>query len=233
MRGDVRRMAKMVGVGTSLTLFYLVGVGRAEIIANLELPAAASTAYGTATGISNLQGWAYTTAPGAEIQRLIDVFIDDSFAFNAPCCSSRGDVQAVYPDAPVLTGFSAAYNWQLLVSGNHRIRVVIRSSAGEERVLTRTIETLRPFGVAFVRDVTTHFFGGACTLFGDPLSSSPTAVVGLSNLRFRTSQKFFPCGDGTTVLRWDRATQDFKTIVHCTPGSASEAFLYTSEDLID
>lgn len=79
----------------------------AEIMGNLEAPD------GFASGISNVQGWAYTTTEGAELIQPFPVLINGVEQFKVPCCGDRGDVQDAFPGAPLLTGFSGVYNWGL------------------------------------------------------------------------------------------------------------------------
>ena len=79
----------------------------ADIFGELEAPS------GFASGISNVQGWAFTNTPGAELIQPFDVLIDGEVQFRVPCCGDRGDVQDNFPGAPLLSGFSGAYNWGL------------------------------------------------------------------------------------------------------------------------
>ncbi len=86
----------------------------------LQSTAANAAIFGTleapdefASGISNVQGWAYTDTPGAELVQPFDVLLDGEVQFQVPCCGDRGDVMAANPGAPLQTGFSAVYNWGL------------------------------------------------------------------------------------------------------------------------
>jgi hypothetical protein len=95
-----------------------------EIVAIVEEPSCEG-----ASGISSIRGIAYSTQPGASIERLIRVKFDESTAeeisIDVPCCSSRGD-------APVLlSGFSGAFNWCLLQPGKHSITLEFASSTGK------------------------------------------------------------------------------------------------------
>ncbi|MDG2307666.1 MAG: hypothetical protein P8R42_24030 [Candidatus Binatia bacterium] len=98
-----RAVLALVGLGFSLQ----ATPARAEIIGTLELPSV------YASGISNVQGWVYTTTPGAELIQPFAVLIDSVEKFKVPCCGDRGDVQETHPGAPLLTGFSGVYNWGL------------------------------------------------------------------------------------------------------------------------
>lgn len=105
-----------------------------------ELPPPASQ--GVATGVSNIQGWTYSTAgsiTSVRIERNGQHFL------TIPCCSERGDVKGSNPSIPVLTGFSAASSWGLLGNGPTQITLVIRDSANNELRETRTINSVQPF----------------------------------------------------------------------------------------
>ena len=120
------------------------------IVANLEAPFLPSEgAASTASGISNVQGWAYTTSPGAEIDRHIEVFIDGTFAMLVPCCGDRRDVEAA--GGTLLSGFSGVYNWGLLATGAHELEVRIKSTIGEELTIRRDLRTSRFGDYPFVQ----------------------------------------------------------------------------------
>ncbi len=57
------------------------------------------------------------------------------------CCSSRGDVRAVFPVTPRRSGFSGVFNWCLLPPGKHTISLLFESSTGKTLTLTREIIT--------------------------------------------------------------------------------------------
>lgn len=125
----------------------------------LELPS------GVASGISNVQGWAYTTTEGAELVQPFAVLIDGVEQFKVPCCGDRGDVQATNPGAPLLTGFSGVYNWGLAWVGLNPVlasadrpqgilipppsteilvQVVVTDTAGGSKVLSKTVDLAHP-----------------------------------------------------------------------------------------
>ena len=142
------------------------------IVANLEAPLPLTEgAASIASGISNVQGWAYTTSPGAEIDRHIEVFIDGVFAMLVPCCGDRRDVEAA--GGALLSGFSGVYNWGLLATGAHEIEVRIKSTIGEELTIRRDLRTARFGGHAFVQTLEfTNGTGGSYT--GGTLSCETT-----------------------------------------------------------
>ena len=157
--------------------------GSGGIVANLETPVLGIDGIAAdATGISNVQGWAYTTTPGAEIERHVEVFIDGEFAMLVPCCGDRGDVEAA--GGPLLAGFSGVYNWGLLASGSHEMKLVIKSTIGEELIIVRNLNTARFGDQPYVREMEfTNGSGGAYT--GDTLSCETVPVSAPENSCFR------------------------------------------------
>jgi len=124
----------------------------AEIKGTLELPD------GFASGVANVQGWAYTTTPGAELIQPFAVLINGVEQFKVPCCGDRGDVKDAHPEAPLLTGFSAAYNWGLAVPAapikalpqgglgppQLVVQVVVTDTMGGLKILSKTVDLYHP-----------------------------------------------------------------------------------------
>lgn len=114
-----------------------------------ELPP--STANGIASGISNFQGWAFSSAGAITSVRLER---NGSTVITAPCCSERGDVKNSIPGAPLNTGFAAVVNWGNLGDGTSNFTLVIRDSAGNERRETRSVQTVQILnGVPFAANL--------------------------------------------------------------------------------
>lgn len=195
------------------------------IVANLETPILGIDGIAAdATGISNVQGWAYTTTPGAEIKRHVEVFIDGEFAMLVPCCGDRGDVEAA--GGPLLAGFSGVYNWGLLESGSHELKVVITSTIGEQMVIVRELNTARFGNHPFVREMEfTNGSGGEYT--GGTLSCETVPVSAPENMSSQATVRCFNwlaearnsstlCEgnnpDNALYLAFDRSSQSFKTV---------------------
>ena len=87
-----------------LPLAIVLGAGPAEaaITAVLESPNE------VASEVSNIQGWAFTTTPGASLTPPFKVYVDGDEVLEIPCCGARADVREVHPDAPLATGFLIA-----------------------------------------------------------------------------------------------------------------------------
>ncbi|MDG1400030.1 MAG: hypothetical protein P8R45_04730 [Candidatus Binatia bacterium] len=200
-------------------------LGAGGIVANLETPILGIDGVAAdATGISNVQGWAYTTTPGAEIERHVEVFIDGEFAMLVPCCGDRGDVEAA--GGPLLAGFSGVYNWGLLESGAHELKVVIASTIGEELVIYRDLNTARFGDHPFVREMEfTNGSGGEYT--GGTLSCETVPISAPENMSSQATVRCFnwlaeaPSSstlcegnnpDNALYLAFDRSSQSFKTV---------------------
>ncbi len=150
----VRGALVLAGMG----LLLHASPASAEIFGLLELPS------GVASGTSNVQGWAYTTTPGAELIQPFDVLIDGEVAFKVPCCGDRGDVKDANPDAPLLTGFSGVRNWGLdwvakngggeVLSADSPqgispgtqvvVQVLVTDTAGGSKLLTELVDLVHP-----------------------------------------------------------------------------------------
>lgn len=89
-------------------------------------------------GISIAGGWAFS--PEIGIKPLVELWIDGEYAISMPCCSDRGDVPAVFPDAPILSGFAGIFNWLgLLPPGPHSLWAIIDDHQGNRKVLEKNI----------------------------------------------------------------------------------------------
>ncbi len=219
---------------SALALFTILGISaapvRAEIVANWELPRENDPLEEdgpTTTQVSPIQGWAYSTTPGATINRLIDVYnADDELVMQVPCCGSRGDVAAAYPGAPVLSGFSASVNWPVLkqdlpAPGRHRLRLVIKSSVGEVLELVRSIEVRKWVKEAkFVKEM--YFAAPAertCAGFNTTNhEGKQVAAIALTNLAALSGDGVLEFCTGSiepytgdqAFLIWDKAFQGFR-----------------------
>jgi len=195
-------------IALSLFLLGTAHSAHGAIIANLEQPG------DFASGISDVQGWAFTTVPGARIDTLIQVNIDGKPAVRVPCCSDRADVPSKFAGAPALSGFSGVFNWGLLARGTHHLEVVITSSAGEALTITRTTATTRFYDIPFVAnfqwpaDAECSLVNAATPPFEARLACN-TALLTRPNgtMAFCTPFKF------PFFLGWDVASQSFKFLL--------------------
>lgn len=126
-----------VGSARQDVLAYVIETEQAEsLVAVLEEPSCAG-----ASGVSNIRGFAFSSISGVSIDRVVEVTFDrdtdDESETDLACCSSRGDVRAAIPVAPVRSGFSGVFNWCLLPPGKHTITLRFESSTGKTLGLTR------------------------------------------------------------------------------------------------
>ncbi len=199
----------------------------AAVLGNLEAPD------GSASQVSNVQGWAYTTTPGAELIQPFDVRIDGVVIQQVPCCSDRGDVKDVNPSAPLQTGFSGVVNWAreaLDATGPVVVSVVIRDTAGGELVLENTVDLYALATFPFSRSVSFSGTGGvAAEAEADP---EPTSRCTLANVSDGALDRFaeITCTNLVSVkgnglesdlcpgeirFTWDKASQGFTQSSGC------------------
>lgn len=202
----------LIGAG-AVFLFEGVPPPAESIVAALEVPGEEAVM----GGIVPVQGWAYTTTPGADIQRLVEVHLDGQLAFRIPCCSDRRDVQAVYPDAPALAGFAGTFNWQLPEPGEHEIEVRVFDTTGASVSLRRTIRTVRLTDVPFVRDGTWNLPNAAgVSIFNAPGVPADAGFLA-SGLRFtRPNGTVAECVPPNGIaFSWDQGGQTFRQVSGC------------------
>lgn len=232
---------KTTRIALSIALAAVLFLGAKPASAAIQAELEAPDRY--ASQVSNVQGWAYTTTPGAELIQPFDVYIDGTKVQQVPCCSDRGDVQDVHPDAPLQTGFSGVINWSrpaLEADGPVSVAVVIRDTAGGELTLKKLVDTYPVASFPFARHVLfeEHSLRGLL----QPAASGPNeefetpahmidARCSLSNIRRGDGDKMaqLSCrnlaayaGDGTKEVcegeirfRWNRASQGFKQTSYC------------------
>lgn len=210
--------------------------GDAAIIGTLEAPS------GFASQVSNVQGWAYTTTPGAELVDAFDVRIDGVAVQQVPCCSDRGDVREAHAEAPLRTGFAGVLNWSreaLQADGAVVLSVVVRDTAGGELVLEETLDLYAvasfPFSrsVAFARRelpavlladgpdvpvvIDREDIESRCALSNViPPGGHPTAQLSCRGLTAtKADGSDVEVCDGEIRFLWDRASQGFKQSSDC------------------
>lgn len=168
-----------------------------------ELPP--STQDGVATGVSNAQGWAFSSAGTITSIRLER---NGQHFATLPCCAERGDVRTVIPAAPLLSGFSAAISWGNLGNGTSNLTLVIRDSAGNERRDTRPVRSVQLLnGVPFSSNL--GFGQNSQCEFGF-LSGSTRAAAECTGLTFQQGA----C-NGTITFAWLNGKQAFEVVEGC------------------
>ena len=223
--------APLFGAAALLLLTFAVAdAASAAIVGKLEAP----TRF--ASQVSNVQGWAFTTTPGAELIQPFDVLVDGVAIQQVPCCSDRGDVQAAHADAPLQTGFSGVVNWSreaLDAAGPVVLSVVLRDTAGGELVLEETLDLYALTSFPFSRSVAFSEvsplaagggFGapqitGRCDLAnvsgpdGDPVAQ--LTCTRMSAVRGNGANT--ETCDGEVRFTWSKAQQGFRQSSFCEP----------------
>lgn len=152
------------------------GPALAAIHAQLEAPT------GFASQVANVQGWAYTTNPGAELIQPFDVLIDGVKVQQVPCCSDRGDVRDAHPAAPLQSGFSGVINWSrpaLEADGPVVVTVVIRDTSGESVTVEETVDLYPVASFPFTRHVAFSEYGSpdSIILAARPAADGPAEPI--------------------------------------------------------
>ncbi len=161
-----------------------------------ELPPPSSV--GVASGVSNAQGWAFSTEGTIEE---VELFVDGQSEGRLPCCSPRGDVEESVAGAPRDTGFAGAVSWGRFASGEHSMELRVRDSAGNALALWRQVRTVKMLpDVAFARNLE---WGEACDL--------------LAGGRLRCSGLGFEQGScaGNITFQWSNGKQAFELVEGC------------------
>lgn len=222
-RGIIRSFAT---VTTALLLLTAVGPADAALFGKLETPS------GAASGIGSVQGWVYTTTPGASLVQPFEVYVNGVRAMSVPCCSERGDVRDIHPEAPLRSGFSGTTNWAREAGrGPVTVEVVVRDTAGDEIVLMNAdVEihawTTTPYslttewaddeeGLIAPLEPTSHVVTGIpswCALSNDgPEGEAELACTNLTS----SSRLGEEMCDGVVRYTWSRSTQALRQSSSC------------------
>lgn len=209
---------------TLFTSFFTPHPAAAAIFGSLEAPD------DFATGIGNVQGWAYTTTPGAELIQPFDVLVNGEVIMGVPCCSPRGDVQDVHPEAPLDTGFSGVTNWAREVEHSPiTVQVRVRDTAGGELLLTQTNVAVFALGsfpfsssvgwaeapsAAAVGAQAGGAIASRCTLANTGTFTPGAAELICTNVVATRGEESEVCR-GLVRYSWDRASQGFKQTTSC------------------
>ena len=133
---------------------FVVPLSRAEAALNalLEGPEDGQTV----AGVAIIRGWAFSDTAGVTISK-VELVIDGTVVSAIACCSSRTDVTASFPQAPVEnttnSGFGLTVNYGLLPPGSHSVQVKITDSSGSEKVLSSTVTVVRAGSSQFLDQV--------------------------------------------------------------------------------
>lgn len=150
------------------------------------------------SSLSNLRGW--TVSPAGVGRFYMHVYVDGEFAFYIAPFGNRPDVGNAFPDYPNSDygGFSTAYNYKNLAQGEHRIRVRVFDDAGNYNDRSVTFSTER-FKSSFIGDK------------ADIDLSTTTRTAWYDEQSLLVKRATIEDEEWDFLLRWDRASQSFKT----------------------
>ena len=104
--------------------------------------------------IGVVRGWAFDVTSGMQVKE-VKLLVDEAPVLTIPCCSPRGDVQAVFPQFPAQntlnSGWGTAVNWGVLESGTHVVQLDLMSTSGKTLLTEKhTVTSVRLAGFSFV-----------------------------------------------------------------------------------
>ena len=149
----------------------------------------------TYSGIGNLRGWAVATVG---VDR-VEIWIDGAYAFDAPYGGERGDVGGVFPDIndSVNSGFSTAWNYNLMDLGEHTITAKAYNTNGQYAESSKTFLVTRFHKPYLGADDTVDLSGAQCSVSDSQISLADAVMDG---------QVY------DILLDWRTAAQDFQII---------------------
>ena len=137
-----------VGSGPELRVPVDIAVasdGQLIVVDSAPFSAAFENPFGDFVGgIGLVSGWAFANVSAATLNRVV-LTVDDNEPMDLPCCASRGDVQASFPERPwaAESGFGLVTNFNILPSGSHTFKLTVEDTSGGSHTLSRSVETVR------------------------------------------------------------------------------------------
>jgi hypothetical protein len=187
--GTAGDIGQMEGIRQTLKT---ADAGTEQLYLTLEEPVNQSTA----SGVSNIRGWA--VAPSG-IDRL-ELLIDGALAAEIPYGGARGDVGDAFPeiDNADQSGFGQTFNFGLLGEGTHTMTVRAYSNYGG------TLEKTATFEVAAFSDPFIDGVGFPSLTASSARLDRRTGDVVLQNVVLEDGSAY------DVTLRWSQATQGFE-----------------------
>ena len=140
----------------------------ARIIVTHENPGSG----GTASGVSAISGWAYSTE-GADVT--VKLRVDGEAREEIPCCGPREDVKYAHSDAPLETGYGLLFNYGRLPAGVHTIGVEVSAHGEETVVVDHAVTVVVPADSEFLSAV--KLDGATAEIKGDKIVVSGIEVT--------------------------------------------------------
>lgn len=140
----------------------------ARIVVTHENPAPGDTA----SGVSAISGWAYSTE-GADVT--VKLHLNGETGEEIPCCGPRADVQAVHSDAPLATGYGLLFNYSNLPAGVHTVGVEVSADGEETVIVDHAVTVVVPANSYFLSAV--DLSGASASIEGDKIVVSGIEVT--------------------------------------------------------
>ncbi len=160
-------------VALAAALGCTISTGHAgDVRLNFEAPENGSSY----SGVSNLRGYALSSAGIARVE----LYIDDTYATDIPYGAARADVGNAFPSYPgaATSGFSMAYNMNKLSNGSHKmmVRAVDNDGTTQEASASFTVNGFHApfFSAADAVDMT----GASVTGSGNAITLHNVSVDG-------------------------------------------------------
>ena len=134
----------------SLTVFFLTLLIGAPSFAAIQARLGNPAQGDTASGITAISGWAYSTQ-GAAVT--VKKRLNGETKEEIPCCGPRSDVKEVHADAPLETGFGLLFNYGNLPAGVHTIGVEVSADGEETMVVDHAVTVVVPADSQFLSAV--------------------------------------------------------------------------------
>jgi len=144
------------------------------------------------SGVGNLRGWAVASSGITKIE----ILVDGVYAFDAPYGAARGDVGGAFPDVEDAqnSGYSLAYAYSLLSSGEHTITARAHSELGTTKERSNTF-TVAKFPNPYITEPNAIDLNTAsCSLENDEIVLIDALVEDLIHdvtLKWRTAAQGF------------------------------------------
>lgn len=115
---DLGALGEWNDLDIDTSLIYIVEF---DSVTDLEIAIDQPIRNSVNSGIGMIRGWAVSSEP---IER-VEIYIDGTYRFDAPVGDQRNDLAKRFPDNELASesGFSTAFNWNQLGSGEHEITI--------------------------------------------------------------------------------------------------------------
>ena len=180
-----------------LSVFFLALLVSVPSFAAIKVYLGNPKSGGTASGITAISGWAYSTE-GVAVT--VKMRLNGETREEIPCCGPRPDVQAhpAHPNAPLETGYGLLFNYANLPAGVHTIGVEVSANGEDPVVVDHAVTVVVPADSEFLSAV--DLDAASASIEGDKIvvsgievtdkASGMTATVNI-DLNYQTGLQSF------------------------------------------